>query len=126
MSPLDWPFVLTMVLLGVVVLLLATSNWRALRAVLRPGGALGAGPARSRARYAWLLSITAFFSGPVAPILGILVGLFGLWARRTVKRSTLQDPLDRAAADAAILNGFTIAMVGAWIMFAVWLADALR
>ena len=126
MSPLDWPFLITMVLLGIVVVLLASSNWRALRSVLRPGGALGDGPARSRARYAWLLSITAFFSGPVAPALGLLVGLFGIWARRTLARSTLQDPLDRAAADAAILNGFTTALVGSWIIFAVWLVDALR
>jgi hypothetical protein len=125
-NPLDWPFLITMLLLAAVVVALGALNWRALRAVLRPGGALGDGPPRKRARYAWLLSVTAFFSGPLAPVLGVVVMLVGWWARRSVASSTVNDPHDRAAATAAALNGLALALLGAWIMVAVWLADPGR
>ena len=123
MDPLEWPFVLTMLLLGAAIVALGTINWRAMRAVLWPLPVEGNASSWPRARISWLLSVTAFFSGPLAPVLGLLVALVGWRARRNIEAGTPSDAPVQIVATAAIRNGLALCVVGAWIIFAVWLAS---
>lgn len=122
---MSWPFVLVVVVVAAVGVVLWRQNAAAVRAVLRPGSALGEGPARRRARTAFLVSFAGLFAGPVAPLVGALALVLGLWVQRRLKVAPARDPLDVTLARAAVYNGGAALALSAAVALSVWLASAV-